>query len=181
MRRVQSGVQREPAPQSRPCGCVVSPVGDEVTWLSIPLGRFRLRLHLTLPLAAALMWWASRPLGESYLLLLGTLGLHETGHALACLALGGRGATVNILPVFGWADVETLPDRRQGWVALAGPAANLLLAAALAAAGAAFEIHLGRAVPLDFLLTVNVLMGLGNLLPVLPADGGRALAAFRAR
>lgn len=149
-----------------------------VTWIGVPLGRLSVRLHVTAPaVAAVLLYWAPK-LGVRYLLLLGVLMVHELGHALASLALGGARAVVSLSPAFGWADVEAFGDRREGWTALAGPALNLAIAGGFWAAGAGLDWALGRAAPLDFLLTVSLLMGAGNLIPVRPADGGRALSAF---
>lgn len=150
-----------------------------MTWLSLSRGRLTLRLHVLLPVAVAALWLLfGGDLSLRYLLLLATLLVHEFGHAAAALALGSRQVRVRVWPVFGRADVETFPDRRLAWVALSGPALNLLLAAALLAGGARFGLHLRHAPLLDFLLTVNLLMGLGNLLPVPGLDGGRALAAI---
>jgi Zn-dependent protease len=135
-----------------------------------------------LPVAAALLWTWTPALGRRYLLLLGVLAVHEFGHALASLVLGGRRARISLSPAFGWADVEAFADRREGWVALAGPVANLALAGGLALWGAGLDWGLRRATLPDFLFTVTLLMGLGNLIPLRPADGGRAVAAFwRAR
>ena len=116
-----------------------------------------------------------------YLLLLGVLVLHELAHAVASLALGAKRAVVSIWPVFGRAEVETWADRRTAWVALAAPAVNLLLAGICALAGGSPTLRLGDAPLLDFLLSTNLLMGLGNLIPIRPIDGGRALAALRRR
>ncbi|MHC4932673.1 MAG: M50 family metallopeptidase [Planctomycetota bacterium] len=150
-------------------------------WLKMPLGRLLIRLHLLIPVAAAVLWLVSPDVGARYLLLLAVLLLHEMGHALTSLLLGASRAEVRILPAFGWALVERFPDRREGWAALAGPSANLLAAAGLALFGAGFDLQLGRAPLPDFLFTVNLLMGAGNLLPIKPLDGGRALAAFAQR
>ena len=147
--------------------------------VSLPIGRITLRVHLLLPVVVAGLWAWSESLVSAYLLLLGCLLLHEAGHALVSLLLGGARAEVVVLPVFGWARVESFPDRREALVALAGPAANLLLAGALAVAGAAFDLRLRQAATPDLLLTVNLLMGVLNLAPFRPLDGGRAVAALR--
>ena len=145
-------------------------------YLVLPLGRLKLRVHLLLPVAIAAAWYFVPRFGPPYTALLGTLFLHETAHALSSLALGGRLAKVSLLPTYGWAAVERFPDRRECWAALAGPFANLLLAAGLALAGARPDLHLLDARAIDFLLTVNLAMGLGNLIPFPPLDGGRFLA-----
>lgn len=147
--------------------------------VSLPIGRLTLRVHLLLPVVVAGLWAWSESLVSVYLLLLGCLVLHELGHALVSLLLGGARAEVIVLPVFGWARVKSFPDRREALVALAGPAANLLLAGGLALAGAVLDLGLRQAATVDLLFTVNLLMGVLNLAPVRPLDGGRVVAALR--
>jgi stage IV sporulation protein FB len=150
-------------------------------YLVLPLGNLSLRVHLLLPVAvAALAFFWPRYL-VPYLALLATVALHETGHVAASFAVGGRRAVLLLLPYFAFARVEELRDRRQAFVALAGPAMNLLAAGGLALAGAVVEFALIEARLPDFLLTVNLVMGAGNLVPLPPMDGGRILLALLAR
>jgi Zn-dependent protease len=75
------------------------------------------------------------------------------------------------------------PKRDMIWVALAGPGAN----AVLALAGGALALTLG-VVPaffkdwfylnLQFLIFFNCIIGVLNLMPLLPLDGGRVLAGL---
>lgn len=148
-------------------------------WLVIGPPRCRLRIHLLLPVAVAVAFAAGN-LGWRYLILLGTLVLHEFGHAVAGLLAGGRRTVVSLWPWRGRADVERFGGAREAAVALAGPAANLLLAGVLALLGGALNLRLGRAPLLDLAFTASFLMGVLNLVPVRPADGGVALAAWRA-
>lgn len=148
-------------------------------WLVLRRGPLALRASLLLPLAAAALAWRSGDAAARYALLLGALLAHELGHALAAVRLGARAVVVSIWPLFGRALVERLAGRREAVVAVAGPAVNLVLAGGLFALGARPDLALRSAPLLDFLLTVNLGMGAGNLLPVFPADGGRALAALR--
>ena len=142
-------------------------------------GRLKVRIHLTLPLAVGLTLLVPGDLWLRYLLLLATLLLHELGHAGAALLLGGNESRISIWPVFGRAEVEAFPDRRSAWVALSAPAANLLCAGLLLGAGGGATLSLGTAPLLDLAFTANLLMGVGNLLPFPPVDGGRALVALR--
>lgn len=147
-------------------------------WLCLP-GRLEVRLHFALPLVIAASFVVRGNLWARYLLLLGVLVAHELAHAVTSLALGAKRASVSIWPVFGRADVENWADRRTAWVALAAPALNLILAGIFALAGGAPTFRIGSGPLLDFLVSVNLVMGLANLIPIPPIDGGRALAALR--
>jgi len=113
---------------------------------------------------------------------LGSVFLHELGHALTARS---RGLSVGgiFLHLVPFAYVERGRPADELRVALAGPAVNLLIAGVLlsmpgVAAGFPWldlEAWLGD--PLWTALGINLLMGIVNLLPALPADGGRALRA----
>jgi Zn-dependent protease len=147
--------------------------------LRLRIGSFYLRLHAGVALGTALFFFLGEDLWLRYLALLGVLTLHETAHAAAALGLHGRRAVVTIWPWGGVAHVPRAHGPRQALVALAGPAANLVAAGIFALAGARPALALGTCPLLDLLLTANLVMGLGNLLPLSPLDGGRAWQSFR--
>ena len=148
-------------------------------WLTLKIARSRWRLHPGVLLLTAAVVVAGGDLWLRYLLLLLAVLLHESGHALVALALGSRRVEVKLWPIFARAEVEDFKDRREAWTALAGPLSNLACAGVVAALGGRWNLSLPRAPIPDFLFTVNLLMGLGNLLPVPPADGGRVLRSLR--
>jgi stage IV sporulation protein FB len=103
---------------------------------------------------------------------------HELGHLIVALRFGWTVREVKLLPFGGVLEVEeagTLPVREELWVALAGPAQNVILAAIGYLLGLAGWIDKGWS---DDFVRANVLIGLFNLLPVLPLDGGRMLQAW---
>jgi len=95
---------------------------------------------------------------------------HEFGHLLCMAALSDMPRGISFTP-FGMRIVRAKPSPSylyEATEAAAGPAANLLLAAALAVVNRFCGV-LARPV------YINILMAAFNLLPVEPLDGGRLL------
>jgi len=117
-----------------------------------------------------------------------TIVLHELGHALAARRFGIRTRDITLLPIGGIARLERMPDvpRHELWVALAGPAVNVAIAAIVFAIATLTGLHPALGLPgvtegtVDRFIAVNVWLALFNLIPAFPMDGGRALRALLA-
>jgi Zn-dependent protease len=111
--------------------------------------------------------------------LLGSVLLHELGHALTArhYGIGVRGITLELLGGYTEMERDAPGPKVDVQVALAGPAISLVLG--LAAAVAAALLPPGGLVhQLAFQLAAsNLIVAAFNSLPGLPLDGGRALRA----
>jgi Zn-dependent protease len=121
--------------------------------------------------AYALLWGWKFGIGFVALLF-----IHEMGHVLEAKRQGIPVSAPMFIPFFGaLITMKQMPDNawREAQVALAGPIVGSLGAAGFWAAGEALDSEL-----LVALAFVGFLLNLFNLLPVVPLDGGRAVAAL---
>ena len=180
-----------------------------MSW-SIKLFRVKgidVKVHLTFVLIliwAAYRWSGSTGEGmqgalfgvAATLLLFGSVTLHELGHSLQALKYGVRVRDITLLPIGGLAQMEEIPEKpgQELRIAIAGPLVNFATAAALIGVGALLQAQALVTVPelfrslgeaswagmLAYLTMANLAMGLFNLIPAFPMDGGRVLRALLA-
>jgi len=161
------------------------------------------KVHWTFGLLLLWVIWQSSTDGFQPLLMLAMTAfvlsiffcvvLHEFGHALAARSFGVKTFDIVMTPIGGIARLERMPEGRgeEFWVAIAGPAVNFAIIALI---WIGFYIIKGEALPLFepafwnldrpqssyfiLLLLANGWLGMFNLLPAFPMDGGRMLRSL---
>jgi len=172
-----------------------------MSW-SIRIGRFfgiDVFLHFTFLLVLGFLtvayWMAERDalkVAEGVLFFLAIflcVLLHEYGHALMARRYGVRTRDITLLPIGGLARLERIPQEpvQELWIALAGPAVNVVIAGLLALGltiGNAWQ-PFGHLTPVaggfaERLLVLNLFLVLFNMLPAFPMDGGRVVRSLLA-
>jgi len=167
-----------------------------------------IRVHITFPLI--LVWGAiqfgflgGRDLSGAIfgvivtILLFAIVVLHELGHSFAAQYYGVPVKQIVLLPIGGVAELKEIPEEpiKEFVIAIAGPLVNFLLAILLLIASVAFSLGTGLENPLamlsnlrtgslasvfNYMFLSNLFLGVFNLLPAFPMDGGRVLRALLA-
>jgi len=174
---------------------------------SIPVGRLfgiEIRIHLTFLFLLFFVW--STPAQDSTAtlrglglvgIIFGSVVLHELGHALVARGSGIPAKSIILLPIGGITTLDeahAIPDPLNAWkrdirIAVAGPLVNLsiagLSALILLAVIPGFPLTarplMHSSALLRSIVWANVYLGLFNLLPAYPMDGGRALRGLFSR
>jgi len=180
-----------------------------MSW-SIKLFRVKgieIRVHLTFVLI--LIWAASRwgvtmkggITGALYgvlviLLLFACVTIHELAHSLTAMRFGIKVRNITLLPIGGISQMDEMPKKpsEELRMSLAGPLSNFIIAVVLLLLSIPMnfqaEVSAGRMSQvlgsvswkglLAYLITANLMLGLFNLLPAFPMDGGRVLRSILA-
>jgi Zn-dependent protease len=174
---------------------------------SFPVGKvlgIQVRIHWLFPaMILFFIWRATRVEGGDswsgtvvvslYLaVLFGVVFLHELGHSLVARRLGVRVLDITFWPLGGMARMTEIPRRPrvEALIAGAGPAVNFALAGLGHALEllAGYEHRRGGAAPAQLaelvasaFVDLNLVLGLFNLIPAFPMDGGRLLRAALGR
>jgi Zn-dependent protease/CBS domain-containing protein len=176
---------------------------------SIPVGRLfgiEVRIHLTFLFLLVFVWSTEATTQDASVALrglalvgivFGSVVLHELGHALVARGSGIPAKGIILLPIGGITildEAHVIPDPVNGWkrdirIAVAGPLVNLFIAGV-----AAFTLItvlpgfsltakplLHSSALLRSVVWANLYLGLFNLLPAYPMDGGRVLRGLFSR
>ncbi len=167
-----------------------------------------IKIHITFPLIliwAAIQFGALSDNGMQgaifgvivTLLLFAIVILHELGHSFTALEFDVPIQQIVLLPIGGVAQMGRLPDKpgQEFLVAIAGPAVNFVLAILFGVSAAVFSISLApdqivqslrgmgsleAGAIFRYIFATNLFLGVFNLLPAFPMDGGRVLRALLA-
>ena len=115
-----------------------------------------------------------------------TLLLHELAHSLVAQARGLKVKAITLFALGGVSQIEedAADAKTEFWVAIAGPIASLIIGFGCVAIAAALgwrpsaEPRTGPTAVLVWLGYINVGLGLFNLIPGFPLDGGRVFRAI---
>jgi Zn-dependent protease len=114
------------------------------------------------------------------LLFFGSLLLHELGHSVVALHHGVRVRSITLFFLGGVAmmEREAPTPRAEFEIAIAGPIVSAALALVFTLVERALPTGGGLEQLAGWLVTINFVVAVFNLLPGYPLDGGRALRAF---
>lgn len=111
--------------------------------------------------------------------------LHELGHSFTAMHYGIGVRRILLMPIGGMAEFDSIPrePRKELLITLAGPSVNFAIAALLwlpvQRLGEPVLLYSASGLLLQ-LFYANLLMGMFNLVPVFPMDGGRIFRALLA-
>ena len=124
-------------------------------------------------------YWAVGVIGSALLFV--CVLIHELSHSLEAIRRGRRVRSITLFFLGGVSEIEE-ESRTAGeefWVSIVGPLTSLALAALFGLMYLNFRSGPGQvAALLQYLMVVNLAVGVFNLLPAFPLDGGRVLRAL---
>ncbi len=166
---------------------------------SIPVGRLfgiPIRVHLTFLVLLGFIWYLEssmsgpeaglRSLAFWTLIFICVL-LHELGHSLVAKSYGLTITSIILLPIGGVSQISEIPRDpvKEVGMTIAGPIVNFVLAGVLLFFGKLLDpslqfsqISLQSGSVIVDLFWANIMLGLFNIIPAYPMDGGRILRGF---
>jgi len=135
--------------------------------MSFALKRCELRVTFGAVAFAAVCIVAGQT--QTLLLVVLSLAVHETAHAIAAKNLGLSVARITVYPFGAVMQLFGMPEKGEWTVAAAGPLASLTFAALLRLSA----LFLPQGERMERLIGINLSIAAVNLLPAFPLDGGR--------
>ena len=125
----------------------------------------------------ALVWGAA-----SAVVLFASVLVHEIAHSVMAVRLGGHVRGITLLFLGGVSELDdVLVPRREALVTLVGPLASLAIGGVLLLGRPLFAgLPIDAQASLQLVGALNLVLGLFNLVPAFPLDGGRLLRAILA-
>jgi Zn-dependent protease len=105
--------------------------------------------------------------------------VHELSHSVVAIKFRLPVRRIVLYPLGGFSEIEQEPPTpgKEFLVSAAGPAMSLLIAGIAIGVNVLFDSHGIARVLIDRVILANLVVGVFNLLPGLPLDGGRVLRA----
>ncbi|HOI76678.1 MAG TPA: site-2 protease family protein, partial [Methanofastidiosum sp.] len=123
-------------------------------------------------------------------LLFASVLVHELAHSLVGRHYGAKIKKITLFPIGGVSQMEAIPKGHEFAIAVIGPLTSIALGAVLFLFGSLFGLSIYfdlNWVELTSLkdivrivMSLNFLLGIFNIIPAFPMDGGRVLRAFLA-
>lgn len=124
--------------------------------------------------------------------------IHELCHSRMAQHYGAEVASITLLPIGGVSLLKNMPEepRKEFWVSIVGPLSNVVIAMMLAVVYAALpgkviastteqatDILMGVSLQglVEYMLLINLMLAVFNLIPAFPLDGGRVLRSILAQ
>ena len=117
--------------------------------------------------------------GTSLLLFVSVL-LHELGHSIVAGRYGTRVPRITLFIFGGVSQMAAEPDNpaAEFWIAIAGPVVSFALAALCWEIEPLFSFSQPLFALVEYLALINLVLGVFNLVPGFPLDGGRVFRAI---
>jgi Zn-dependent protease len=130
------------------------------------------------------LWWSA----AIFLAVFTCVVLHELGHSLTARRFGVGVRRILLTPLGGIAEFDGIPRKpvQELLITIAGPAVNFVIAGALWFVLSFPEEWANVSIPSSvadlgrYLFLANLVMGVFNMIPAFPMDGGRILRALLA-
>ncbi|ABO35483.1 peptidase M50 [Methanococcus maripaludis C5] len=138
-----------------------------------------IELHITfiLLLVVVFYFWGIEGL-ILYMFLFTSVVLHELGHSYVAKKYGVTIEKILLLPIGGMAMMSEISKEGEFKIAIAGPLVSLVLGSILLGVSTVTDYTLAEYPLFQTVGGLNILLGIFNLLPAFPMDGGRVFRAL---